>query len=245
MTEQEVIDLYIKRFGRWFPDAIYRVKKACAMLGTQDLPHILDAAGFFPSAYIFTRLYPGSNVTIYNLYQDDILSEAQASIDYRHGDIGNIDYPDSYFDLVFMGEIIEHIYDIEQCLKEMRRVLRPGGMLVLTTPNLAAWYNRILLLCGRCPTSYHPAPLPYSKHDIDALRISNRTEYAIHHFHIRVFLLDRLLDYLKHAGFSIIRHDIISLTTPDKKFFRLRKLFDYILPKSCKDDIIVVAKKEI
>jgi ubiquinone/menaquinone biosynthesis C-methylase UbiE len=42
--------------------------------------------------------------------------------------------PDNAFDLVLCSETIEHIRDIQLLLSEIRRVLRPGGRLALTTP---------------------------------------------------------------------------------------------------------------
>ena len=41
---------------------------------------------------------------------------------------------DSAFDLVLCVETIEHVRDVQLLLSEVRRVLRPGGMLALTTP---------------------------------------------------------------------------------------------------------------
>ena len=42
--------------------------------------------------------------------------------------------PDATFDLVLCAETIEHVQDVQLLLSEARRVLRPGGRLVLTTP---------------------------------------------------------------------------------------------------------------
>jgi SAM-dependent methyltransferase len=48
-------------------------------------------------------------------------------------------YPDGHFDLVIAGEIIEHfIYDPMHMLLEARRVLRDGGFLLVTTPNVGS-----------------------------------------------------------------------------------------------------------
>jgi len=43
---------------------------------------------------------------------------------------------DSSFDLVWAGEVIEHVADIAGWLSELRRVLRSGGVLALSTPRL-------------------------------------------------------------------------------------------------------------
>jgi SAM-dependent methyltransferase len=42
--------------------------------------------------------------------------------------------PDAGFDVVLCAETIEHVRDVQLLLSEVRRVLRPGGMLALTTP---------------------------------------------------------------------------------------------------------------
>jgi len=54
-------------------------------------------------------------------------------------------------DVVIMSELIEHLVDPDSALDEAWRVLRPGGTLLLSTPNLAAWYNRGLLALGIQP----------------------------------------------------------------------------------------------
>jgi SAM-dependent methyltransferase len=54
-------------------------------------------------------------------------------------------------DVVIMSELIEHLVDTDSALDEAWRVLKPGGSLLLSTPNLAAWYNRGLLAFGVQP----------------------------------------------------------------------------------------------
>jgi SAM-dependent methyltransferase len=54
-------------------------------------------------------------------------------------------------DVVIMSEMIEHLVDTDTALEQAWRVLRPGGSLLLSTPNLAAWYNRGLLALGVQP----------------------------------------------------------------------------------------------
>lgn len=45
-------------------------------------------------------------------------------------------YPDDSFDAVVMNHVIEHVYDPRQLLKEIHRVLKPGGSYVAITPNI-------------------------------------------------------------------------------------------------------------
>ena len=54
-------------------------------------------------------------------------------------------------DVVIMSELIEHLVDTDGALEEAARILVPGGTLLLSTPNLAAWYNRVLLPLGMQP----------------------------------------------------------------------------------------------
>lgn len=60
-------------------------------------------------------------------------------------------WPAGAFDAVVAAEVIEHVVDTDHLLAEMARVLRPGGALVITTPNLASLENRLRLLLGRYP----------------------------------------------------------------------------------------------
>src|SRR5262249_23174481 len=55
------------------------------------------------------------------------------------------------FDVVFCGEVIEHLFNPDALLDEVRELVRPDGIVVLSTPNLGYWANRLLLLAGISP----------------------------------------------------------------------------------------------
>jgi SAM-dependent methyltransferase len=51
------------------------------------------------------------------------------------GDAANLPFTDNAFDLVVSCETIEHVPDVNAAVREMFRVTKPGGQLILTTPN--------------------------------------------------------------------------------------------------------------
>lgn len=88
----------------------------------------------------------------------DISSEvvkllAQRGFQASQVDVATEDLPfeTGAFDFVIMSEVLEHLTDADHALDEVHRVLKNDGHLILTTPNLAAWFNRVQLLAGFQP----------------------------------------------------------------------------------------------
>jgi 2-polyprenyl-3-methyl-5-hydroxy-6-metoxy-1,4-benzoquinol methylase len=57
-------------------------------------------------------------------------------------DLRELGLPAEIFDAIFMGHVIEHLYDPGALLKECWRVLKPGGHLVMVTPNSQSWGHK-------------------------------------------------------------------------------------------------------
>jgi len=74
-------------------------------------------------------------------------------IDARFCDLNRdpLPFENCYFDLIFAGEVIEHLIDTDYFLAELKRCLRPEGALLITTPNLASFENRLRILLGIYP----------------------------------------------------------------------------------------------
>lgn len=57
------------------------------------------------------------------------------------------------FDAVLFFEIIEHLVDCANGIAEIMRVLKPGGLLLLSTPNLVSLISRLRMLAGMLPVA--------------------------------------------------------------------------------------------
>ncbi len=56
-------------------------------------------------------------------------------VDVRHGNLASLPLPDGSVDVVVNFQVIEHLWDQPQFVAECFRVLRPGGLLLMSTPN--------------------------------------------------------------------------------------------------------------
>ncbi len=85
---------------------------------------------------------------------------AARGIETRLVDLDDVafDFPDRYFDGVIAAGVFCNLYDSDAVLEEIRRVLKPGGKLIVTLPNLGSLSNRTLLLLGSPPYSLEVRP---------------------------------------------------------------------------------------
>lgn len=67
--------------------------------------------------------------------------------------VHDLDYPapfaDNSFDVAISFEVLEHLFQPEVVLRDIHRVLKPGGVALITVPNVVYLANRLLLLLGR------------------------------------------------------------------------------------------------
>jgi ubiquinone/menaquinone biosynthesis C-methylase UbiE/uncharacterized protein YmfQ (DUF2313 family) len=61
-------------------------------------------------------------------------AQVRERVEFKVGEGRAVGFPDASFDAVLLGEVLEHQLDPGKLLEEARRVLRPGGRIVVTTP---------------------------------------------------------------------------------------------------------------
>ncbi|MYS84025.1 class I SAM-dependent methyltransferase [Embleya scabrispora] len=107
---------------------------------------------------------------------------------------GGLPLADASVDAVLFGEVIEHLVDPDAALDELRRILKPRGHLLLSTPNLAAWYNRALLLAGVQPI--------FSEVSLRGIHGRPGSQVV---GHLRLYTARALRDFLTASGFEVVR----------------------------------------
>ena len=107
------------------------------------------------------------------------------------GDAGDLPFDDNSFAGLLAVEVLEHLFEPQQAAAEFHRVLKPGGILFVSLPNVAYWRRRLeLLLIGR----------------FDPLGDDLSVEQPWRDPHIRFFTPKTLGRMLTRAGFSTDTH---------------------------------------
>lgn len=113
-------------------------------------------------------------------------------------------FADASFDCVYALSVLEHLLNGCSWIRDVRRVLRPGGLFVILTPNIATYFTAVQILLGRMPsTGPHPdsnALVATNAYDLNQVGIDSEGDTPTHR-HLVVFSYAALRDYLKLAGF--------------------------------------------
>jgi SAM-dependent methyltransferase len=112
-------------------------------------------------------------------------------------------FDDASFDIVHSNQVIEHLWNTDNFLREIRRLLKPDGYAVVSTNNLASWHNVVSLIMGWQPPPCHPS---------DELIVGNPVGLmegvggARGQMHLRIFTGRALAGVARHHG---LRADVV------------------------------------
>ena len=97
----------------------------------RDVP-ILDAGGLVYGSFLHSlHLYGYTDMNAVNLEFKRAFNLGH--IRYTPGDVTGLSFPDEHFGMVFCQSVIEHGVPLKAYFREMARVVRPGGLMVLST----------------------------------------------------------------------------------------------------------------
>lgn len=110
-------------------------------------------------------------------------------------------FKDNFFDVIIANQIIEHLYDTDNFVKEIYRTLKPNGYAIISTNNLSSWHNIFALISG-----HQPFPSDVSGYtEVGKLfALSNYWHGSL--AHLRVFSYFALKGIFKKYGFKIEKH---------------------------------------
>lgn len=104
----------------------------CILKNTNKDARILDAGAELYSVILpWLFLYGYRNLTGINLTFNKQIK--RGPIHYQSGDITNTSFKDEMFDAITCLSVIEHCVNPEACFKEMSRILKPKGILIIST----------------------------------------------------------------------------------------------------------------
>jgi len=117
------------------------------------------------------------------------------------GDAGTVwPFADASFEAVICAEVIEHVFDTDLLVREAFRVLKPGGQFIVTTPNLAYFANRVLLMLGVQPLATETSTSRLLGRWLPVFGQHRDTEG-----HLRIFTGGALEEILAMHGFVVER----------------------------------------
>lgn len=85
--------------------------------------------------YLSTMRMLGWNVQGVELSEDGFKVCQQAGLNVHHGDLFSAKFPENSFDLITVRHVIEHVPEPVTFVTELAKILKPGGKLIIETPN--------------------------------------------------------------------------------------------------------------
>ena len=99
-----------------------------------------------------SRYAQGNEVVGVDADREALAEAEKLGIETRWADLDEpLPFEDASFDVVVAGELLEHLRDPGRLVREVLRVLRPGGTFVASVPNAYRLKNRLRFMLGRKP----------------------------------------------------------------------------------------------
>ena len=151
ISKREFYDAKAAMYPTLDTEAVFRFRRAIACASLFPGNTILDIGCKFGALRDLLR----GSWQKFEYYGIDISAEVIRRISDADDDhfkavdvMDGLPFPDLMFDRVFMLEVLEHVENPTQCLREIRRVLQSKGRLILSVPNPYCWNEWVANLLG-------------------------------------------------------------------------------------------------
>ena len=131
---------YLYRKG-WYsaPPYCFQLERVIAILKENGMKRVLDA-GCGDGRLVYEARKAGFDAAGMDIYAQSLhFAKAYSpEAEFAEGDIAAMPFPDASFDAVACSGVLEHVEPDKatKALSEMKRVLRPGGIVIITVPSL-------------------------------------------------------------------------------------------------------------
>jgi 2-polyprenyl-3-methyl-5-hydroxy-6-metoxy-1,4-benzoquinol methylase len=208
-----------------------RLKKCVKIIQSLEVGRMLDI-GCSNGDWALYWSKQGWNCSGVDIDKEHVEIASKRGINAKHCDLNheNLPFEDKSFDLIFAGEVLEHLIDTDGFMRELRRCVRPGGLVLITTPNLVSFENRVRILLG-----IYPIWVNYN------LAGSG---------HVRAYTARILQKQLAEHGFQVIKHKGNWVPFVPQKFlndvnFPIMAITGDIFPRLSMDTIMLARRVEI
>lgn len=179
---------YAENFRNWMASHLSGLPAATPILevGCGDGSFTKELARYSP------------NITAIDISESQIAENARRfnGITFRQHDVAEqFPFEDNSFGVIWCSEVLEHLFDPAFALREMRRILKPGGKLLVTVP-YHGYFKNVLIALFKFDEHYTP---------------SNP--------HIRFYTKNTLGRIARQAGFADVRMETCGMAKPLRDLF--------------------------
>jgi 2-polyprenyl-3-methyl-5-hydroxy-6-metoxy-1,4-benzoquinol methylase len=156
---EDPIDYYYRPLTRWLYRS--RLRDSLRLLGDGPFEALLDVGYgsgiFLPALARRARRLVGVDVHAGREGVASMIDRLGLDVELVHASLFELPFADGAFDALVCISVLEHLRELEAALTELRRVVRPGGVLVFGTPVRNVATSSFFRLVGYDPAEIHPS----------------------------------------------------------------------------------------